>query len=316
MPRKPYPCYPCFLWLLFSVFSVASVALAAQEAKAPQTDRTVAVTRGSRLNLEQQAGEVVIKTWEKDSLRIQARHSTRTTIDVQTTNNIVSIRSRSSGSSQSVDYELTAPTWLPVKVSGQFIYIGIEGAQNEVSAETVNGDIVIKGGSGFVTAKSIQGEIIVEDAKGRIVASSVNEGIRITGASGQISADSTNGDITMTKIDAKSVEVGTVNGNLRYDGTLSNGGQYRFATHNGNITLVIPESSNATFTVRTYNDDFSSNLPTKVVGEVRRGRRATYTLGDGGAEVEMESFSGAVRLRRPGTIAPPREKKQDEQKDE
>jgi DUF4097 and DUF4098 domain-containing protein YvlB len=304
-------------WLVvFTMLSVAATTAQERTLKAPATDRNVPVPRGSRLNLENHAGEVVIKTWDRDSLRVQARHADKVTIDIQTTNNVVSIRSRASGAARSVDYEITSPAWLPVRVSGQFLYIGIEGAQNEVSAETVNGDIVIKGGSGFVTAKSIRGEIIVEDAKGRIVASSVNEGVRITGASGQISADSNNGDITLTKIDAKIVEVGSVNGNLRYEGTLNNGGQYRLATHNGNITMVVPETTNATFTVRTYQGEFSSNLPTKVVGEVRRGRHTTYTLGSGGAEVELETFNGGVRLRRPGTVAPPRERGKDQNKDE
>ena len=75
--------------------------------------------------------------------------------------------------------------------------------------------------------------------------------------------------------------------------------------------MILPENTNATFTVRTYNGDFSSNLPTKRVGEVRRGRRATYTLGSGGAEVELESFGGTIRLRRPGTV-PPLEARQDQ----
>jgi hypothetical protein len=274
--------------------------------RAPQTDRNVPVTRGSRLIVNNMAGEIVIKTWDRDSLRVQARHSARITIDVSTEGNVVTIKSRGAGSSPAVDYEITAPVWLPVKASGTHAYIGIEGAQNEVSAETVSGDVVVKGGSGFVTAKSIQGEVIVEDAKGRINVSTVNEGITITGSVGEISADSTNGDITMNKVDAKSVDAGTVNGTIRYEGTFSSGGQFRFATHNGNIILVIPETSNATFTVRTYNGEFNSNLPTKAVGEVRRGRRATYILGNGSAEVELESFSGSVRLRKPGTVAQPK----------
>jgi hypothetical protein len=291
-----------------SLVAVSAAAALAQEreTRAPQTDRTIPVARGSRLNVVNDAGEIVIKSWDRDSLRIQARHSARVTVDVQTTNNIINLRTRASGPSLTVDYEISAPAWLPIRATGQFAYIGIEGVQNEVYAETVRGDIVVKGGSGFVTAKSIQGEIIVEDAKGKISAIAVNEGVRITGATGEISVDSTNGDITMTKVDAKSVEVGSVNGNIRFEGSLANAGQYRFATHNGNITMVMPETTNATFTVRTYNGEFSSNLPTKAVGEIRRGRRATYTLGNGGAEVEVESFSGTVRLRRPGTVAPPR----------
>ncbi len=298
-----------FAGAIAGALAIAVSVASAQERgpRAPQTDKTVAVAKGTRLSVNNDAGEVVLRTWDRDSLRVQASHSARVTVDIQTTGNIVTVRSRASGGPPGgVDYDITAPAWLPVKVSGQFIYIGIEGAQNEISAETVRGDIVVKGGSGFVTAKSIDGEVIVEDAKGRINASSVNEGIRITGASGDITAESTNGDIALSKVEAKSLDISTVNGDIRYEGSVVAGGLYRISTHNGDITMIVPESTNATFTVRTYNGDFSSNLATKAVGEVRRGRRATYTLGNGGAEVELESFGGTIRLRRPGTPPAPR----------
>ncbi len=97
---------------------------------------------------------------------------------------------------------------------------------------------------------------------------------------------------------SSSVDVATVNGNIVYDGVALDGGRYRFTTHNGNITMAIQESANATITVRTYQGQFSAALPVKGVGEARRGRRAIYTLGNGSAEVEMESFNGTIRLRR------------------
>lgn len=302
---------------IVGALAIAVSAASAQERaqRTPQTDRTVTVAKGARLSVSNDAGEVVLRTWDRDSLRVQASHSARVTVDIQTTGNVVTVRSRASGGPPGgIDYDITAPAWLPVKVSGQFIYIGIEGAQNEVSAETVRGDIVVKGGSGFVTAKSIDGEVIVEDAKGRINASSVNEGIRITGASGDVTAESTNGDIALSKVDAKSLDISTVNGDIRYEGSIVAGGLYRISTHNGDITMIVPESTNATFTVRTYNGDFSSNMATKVVGEVRRGRRATYTLGNGGAEVELESFGGTIRLRRPGTDKPAQRGGKDKEK--
>jgi hypothetical protein len=301
-------------WLIAVALAASAAAQTpGREPGPPGTDKTIPVTRGTRLSVVNDAGEVVIKSWNQDSLRVQARHSSRTSVDIQNANGIVNLRTRVGGPSRTVDYEISAPAWMPIRVTGQFAYIGIEGVQSEVYAETVNGDIVVKGGSGFVTAKSIQGEIIVEDAKGKISAIAVNEGVRITGATGEIIVDSTNGDIVMTKVDAKSVDVGSVNGNIRFEGTMANAGQYRFATHNGSITMVVPESTNATFSVRTYNGDFNSNLPTKTVGDVRRGRRNTYALGSGGAEVELESFSGSIRLRRPGTVAPPRSKEREQQ---
>jgi DUF4097 and DUF4098 domain-containing protein YvlB len=289
---------------------VLPCGLQAQErgARAPETDQTIAVARGTRLTVNNFAGEVVIRTWDRDALRVQARHSARNKVEIQTTEAGVSIRSRGAAGPASVDYDINVPVWMPVKVSGTYNFVSIEGAQSEVSAETVRGDIVVKGGSGFVTARSIEGEVIVEGARGRINVSSVNEGIRVTGASGDIVAETTNGEITLEKIDSKSVEVTTVNGDIAYDGALAAGGQYRMTSHNGDVMLSVPENTSATFSVRTYDGDFSSNLPVKGVGEPRRGRRATYTLGGGGAQVEIETFNGEIRVRRAGTAAAPKDK--------
>jgi DUF4097 and DUF4098 domain-containing protein YvlB len=266
------------------------------------TDQTVTVTRGSRLSVDNFAGEVVIRSWDRDSVRVQARHSARTRVNIRNTQSGVTLSASSMSGTSSVDYEITAPSWMPVKVNGTYNYISIEGTQSEVSAETVRGDILIKGGSGAVTAKSIEGEVIVEGARGKISVSSVNESIRVTGTSGDIAAETVNGSITLTGITATIVDVGTVNGHITYEGTLATGGRYSLTTHNGNITVTVPESTNATFSIRTYNGTFSSGLTLKgpAASDVRRGRRETYTLGNGSADVEMESFGGTIRLRRAG----------------
>jgi len=286
--------------LAFALIAAPAAAQQPQEAP-PRSDQTVPVTRGTRLTVNNMAGEVVIHTWEKDALRVQARHSARVKVSIRQTEAGVTLRAdAANGPAGSIDYEITAPTWMPVKVDGTYAFVQVDGAQNEVSAETVRGDIVIKGGSGFVTAKTIEGEVIVENAKGRINVSSVNEKITVTGASGDIVAETTNGSITLTKIDAKSVDVATVNGNIIYDGVVVDGGRYSFVTHNGNITMGVPPTTNATFAIRTYNGAFRSELATKTADEIRRGRRALYTLGTGTAQVELESFGGTIRLRGPG----------------
>jgi hypothetical protein len=298
------------LFVAIAILGANAPASAQQprDRKAPDTDQTIAVARGARLTIDNFAGEVVIRTEARDTLRVTARHSARNKVDIQTTAAGVVIRSRGSAGPASVDYEITTPHWMPIKVSGTYNFVSVEGAQSEVSVETVRGDIVVKGGTGFVTAKSIEGEVIVEGARGRVNASSVNEGVRITGASGDIVAETTNGDIALTRIESQSVDVTTVNGDVVYEGSIAANGRYRFATHNGDVTLGVPETANATFTVRSYNGEFSNNLGLKAVGEPRRGRRSTYVLGTGAAEVELESFSGEVRIRRAGTLPPSKTK--------
>jgi DUF4097 and DUF4098 domain-containing protein YvlB len=290
------------------------VALTAQQAqvqergvRAPQTDQTVPVTRGMRLGVNNFAGEVVVHSWDKDLLRVQARHSMHTRVGIKTAPGGISIDA--SGPAGSVDYDITAPSWMPIKIEGTYNFVTVDGVQSEVSAETVRGDIVVKGGTGFVTAKSVEGEVIVEGARGRVTANSVNEGIKITGASGEISAETINGSITLSRVESTSVDVSTVNGDISYEGTASDSGKYRFTTHNGDISVTLPETANVTFSVRIYNGDFSSSLPVKGpgAGEARKGKRLIYTLGTGAAEMELESFGGEIRLRRAGAARTSRE---------
>jgi hypothetical protein len=108
----------------------------------------------------------------------------------------------------------------------------------------------------------------------------------------------------MTGIQSKSVEATTTNGNIIYEGTLADGGMYTFTTHNGDLSLGIPDTSSATFTVRTYNGEFRTDLPLEGMSreDMRRGKRVTMTLGKGSADVTLESFGGSIRVRK-GTAA-------------
>jgi DUF4097 and DUF4098 domain-containing protein YvlB len=279
-----------------------------RDARAPQTDQTVPVPRDARLLINNFAGEVLVRAGDGDSLRVQARHATRAKVNIRTVQPGIRISSSSErGPTGSVDYEITAPRWLPIKIDGQFTFVTIEGSQAEVTVENVRGDIIIKGGNG-ITAKSIEGHVTVEGGKGRIVVSSVNDGVAINGANGEIVAETVNGRIALSRIEASTVEAGTINGDITYEGTAAAGGKYRLTTHNGSIVVGVPESASATFAVRTYHGSFNSSLPTKGEGNPRTGRRVLYTLGNGSAEFELESFNGGIRLRRPETLAPPKPK--------
>jgi DUF4097 and DUF4098 domain-containing protein YvlB len=294
---------------LISLTAVLVATLVAQpqerrDTRPPQTDQTVAVTRGTRLLIDNFAGEVNVRAWDRDSLRVQARHASRAKVNIKTVPTGLRVSSSAEhGPPGSIDYEINAPTWMSIKVDGQFNFVTIEGTQAEVSVENVRGDIVVKGGNG-VTAKSVEGDITVEGAKGKTTVSSINQGITVSGSSGEIYAETVNGPIALSRIEAVSLEASTINGNITYEGTAVNGGRYRLTSHNGSITVAVPESSNATFAVRTYNGGFNSNLPVKGdrdPREVQKGRRVLFTLGTGSAEFELESFSGGIRLRKPGT---------------
>ena len=274
----------------------------ARQNRAPQTDQTVPAARGTRLVIENKAGEIVVRAWEKDAVRVQARHTSRAKINVRADASAIRIDAVSDkGPTGSIDYDINAPAWMPVKIEGQYDYVSVEGIQGEISVETVRGDIVLKNVSSAI-AKTIEGAIEVDGGRGKLTLSSVNEEIKVAGATGEVVADTTNGEITLTRMEAVAVEVATVNGDVVYEGRFADRGHYSFTNHSGDIELVVPENSNVTFTVRAYSGEFTTALPLKGpdASQVRRGRRVSYTLGSGSAQVDVESFGGDIKLRRPG----------------
>jgi DUF4097 and DUF4098 domain-containing protein YvlB len=294
--------------LIAAAIVLAGFARAPQPpAKASRTDETVAVQRGTRLRVDNFAGDVVIHTWDKGALHVVARHQSRTTVRVrQTPAGVVLSASGGMGRADSVDYDITAPSWMPLKVDGTYCVITIDGTQAEVSAESVRGDISIKGGTGFVTAKSVEGSVVVEGARGKLAINSVNETIDISDATGDIIADAINGSIRMQRIASRSVDVSTVNGEIGYQGAIAEGGHYSFASHHGDVLLDIPETSNATVSVRTYNGSFRSPfaaLQPPNRSPLQRGTRVTMTMGTGSTDVAVESFSGTIRIG-PGSRTP------------
>jgi hypothetical protein len=103
----------------------------------------------------------------------------------------------------------------------------------------------------------------------------------------------------MEGISSNSVDVSTVNGAVTYQGTIADGGHYSLTSHDGSILLDIPEKSNATVSVRTYNGSFHSPfaaLQPPNRSDMQRGKRVTMTMGNGSADVSLESFSGVIRV--------------------
>ena len=211
------------------------------------------VAKGTKLDVNNFAGDVNIKVWDKDAVRVEVNNSDRETVDINKGEQTLTIRSRSvrGGRPRSLDYTISVPAWMPITVAGTYADVTMEGVGGDVSVETTRGDVKVRGGSGFVSLKSVQGEITLERAKGRIEVRAVNESIHLADITGDLSAESTNGSIILDRIDSGNVDLYTVNGNISYDGAIKDKGLYRLTTHNGMIAMPIAEKANAALTVRT-----------------------------------------------------------------
>jgi putative adhesin len=260
------------------------LAAAAVLSLGSDVDTTFAVKPGANLQVENFAGEVVLSAWDKNAVRIQAPESGGERVIVKPTPRGLSIRTGSKHAS-SVDLRITVPAWMDLDVSGVQTDVTIDGARGRVRVATIHGDIAVSGGRGQIELNAVDQDIHLADASGVVVSETVN------------------GDLTLQRIESDSVDVSTVNGEIFYEGSLRTRGVYRFTSHNGDIAVAIPMAASATVNVSTFSGEFASDFPV-TLQESRPGRRYCFTLGKGGARVDLESFQGTIHVFRPGTRGP------------
>jgi DUF4097 and DUF4098 domain-containing protein YvlB len=288
------------------------------------TDTTLSVPARGRLELDNFSGEILVSAWDRSAMRVQAEHAPRRRVQVDVRPATVTLRTvrririhdpdnlrhariEEIEIPSRVDYRLTVPRWMSLRLSGVNSRISVEGVEGDVGAEAVTGPVSVRGGRGTIRVNSVNGAVEVIGVRGSVEAGSVSEGVTLRDVEGRVRVESVSGDVDLERIVSDAVEASTVSGDLSYSGTLSPGGSYRFESHSGDLTVVMPERPDVAVLVNTYSGEFRSSLPVQsksTFTSVRGlGKEFDFTLGDGRAELSLESFSGLIRLASAGEPA-------------
>lgn len=203
-----------------------------------------------------------------------------------------------------VDYTITVPQWMALRLSGMQTDISVEGVRGAIEAESIRGDVEVRGGRGPLQLSSVEGSVRAFDCDGGLQASSINEDVTLDDVAGALVVESVNGDIRIGKVRSRSVEASSVNGSVVYKGAFEPRGRYRLASHAGNLVVGVPVGAGVDVSVATFQGGFRSGFPLEI-GPWRRGQKFNFVLGTGGSSLELESFQGLIQLLRPGEIPAP-----------
>jgi Toastrack DUF4097 len=281
---------------MFIAVFAATLALVPQQ----QLDTTFAVRSGGRLQLDNRQGSIAVDSWERDEIRVRARTSGSTRVHMDRSSSTVQLEaSGRRGPPGNTDWQITVPRRFDIEIDAFNSNIEVAGVQGDVKVETTNGSLTLTDIRGRISAESTQGRIIVRDSHGELQAETTNERIEINGHDGEVHAETVNGGILMGGIRSATVEAETVNGNVQYEGEIRDGGHYSLSTHNGGIVLYVPQTANADVTVETFRGEIDSEFPVRIQGGMGNRRHLEFSIGTGGARIELASFGGSVRLRRP-----------------
>ena len=281
------------------MFATLAAAMLVTLAPQRQSDTTIAVPAGASLSVNNFGGGITVHGWSENRVKVHGETGRRGRVEVSLVGNTVVVKTGSrEGAPSVIDLDITVPQSMELNLSGTYADIRVDGVQGSISAETVNGEVNVRGGKGNITLHSIQGAVTLADASGRIEVNSVNEDVELTNVSGEIKVETTNGSVMLMGVQSASVDAGTINGDVVYEGTVKDGGSYSFGSHNGDITVSIPEGANVTVTTATANGDIDASFALPLTNTTGKHRK-TFKIGSGSARMELESFQGDIEMRRP-----------------
>src|SRR5262245_49683929 len=112
------------------MLNIASLALVVLATARPVTDTTITVKSGTRLVVDNFAGSIVVGTWSKNAIRIQAEHSRRAQLDIEQGVARLDVSAHGKwGEPTFADFTITVPTGTALELSGIDTDIEVQGGQ-------------------------------------------------------------------------------------------------------------------------------------------------------------------------------------------
>jgi DUF4097 and DUF4098 domain-containing protein YvlB len=281
--------------------AVTAVALfLAGAASAPAQERldtSLAVRGGLRLAVMNPRGSITIRGGGRSQIRIQA-DADRSRVQIEHAGGRVSVRTVQRRSHGDVDYHITVPGGTAIEINGISADVDVSGVCGELQLNTVSGDIAVECAEGLAVVQSVSGDVSIAQARGDVDAGSTSGDLNVRRVRGNVNARTVSGDINLSEIGGSDVGAETVSGDVRYAGPIRDGGRYAFRAHSGDVEVRVAGTLNAAVSVSTFSGDFSSDYQVEIQPGTVISRDWQFRVGNGGARLRLESFSGGIYLRR------------------
>jgi DUF4097 and DUF4098 domain-containing protein YvlB len=296
--------------LAFLALCAAVVPLAAQhkgkakhgtrdEDGTTRIDTTVSVGRNATIDLSLISGEIKVTSWDKPQVQIRAS-TDEGDLRFEASQSRVSLDIEQDNGDGDTHFELIVPRDARVLAAGVSGDVSVRGV-NEVEATSVSGDVEVNGVAKRASLQTVSGEIRGGDIGGPVKANDVSGDITLSGVAGELNVQTVSGEMKLHDVKSSYVRTQTVSGDLEFDGTIDAKGSYEFHSHSGSMTVTVPRGTGATVSMRGFSGELNSSCPMTLqpggtTGQ-GRGKNMTFTIGDGGARLNFETFSGDVNLK-------------------
>ncbi len=291
-----------------NILAVAVLALlvGAVPALAQQAiDESRQVDKDATISIENIAGSVTVTGWNKSEVQITGTLDDKAEeLEITGGGSKLTIEVKYPDDTENIDegsaLVLMVPHGADVEVSVVSADVEIDEVRGEVEIEAVSGEIVLRGEPAEIEVATVSGNLDLDVATDVAALACVSGDIEIKGVRRELECAVVSGNITVDAgKDMESLECETVSGDITVTGSIARGAEWQVSAHSGDITLKLIGKVNAEFDVETFSGEIHDMFghSAERTSKYAPGSELSFTEGDGDANVEIEAFSGDVKVR-------------------
>lgn len=270
-------------------------------------DTTVAITRGGTVDVGGLAVDVVVGAWDRPEVRVRA-YAEHGRYETSYGTSRVSVRIEPEGGDRrrgrigDAHIELTVPEGTRVRATTTAGDIEVRDTRGEVELSANAGDVAVRGARGLATLKTLAGDVDAANMEGDVAVGTGIGDVVLRDVRGDVRVTTVGGDVQLVSVTGRAVAARSTSGDIAVLGRPDPGARYELTSHSGDVLLALPADAGADLSVQTYNGSLVTGFPIVIGGGVGASRPRTFefAIGDGGARIRIETFSGDVVLRRDG----------------
>lgn len=273
-------------------------------------NQTRPLTADGLVSIENLKGGITVRTWDRPEVKITGSLGEgveKLVIDGSPQSLSIEVRyPRNGGSwfgggstSEPTQLDITVPQGAALNIESVSAEVDVAGSRGKrVSIESVSGDVrVEQTTSADIRIETVSGDQTLAVSGNAVNASTVSGDITVGGRiGGRVRVETVSGDADVTTGTIERLDFSTVSGNGRITTALAADAVLRAESVSGNLSLALPKASSAHIEIETFSGSIRSPIGEVISERYGPGRSLRTTLGDGKADVRMESFSGSVTL--------------------
>ncbi|WP_426662558.1 DUF4097 family beta strand repeat-containing protein [Rhodanobacter aciditrophus] len=269
-----------------------------------------AATPTAHISISNVAGEVRVTAWDRPAVQVGGQLGDGAKpLAITGSDGDLSIKVQARGGGGWFDWgsdTRMGPTMLDLHVP--------RGATLDV--HVVSAPLVIDGlDGGDITVNTVSGRARINARTPSLSVDSVSGNIELAGHAAQANLQTVSGDILAPVLGDRAklqtisghiqasggpwrqFTLSTVSGDVQLAGGLAPGGKLSVDSMSGNVQLQLPPGTSAAVHASSFSGDLRSDFGTAQKSEHGPGSKLDATLGTGKGSINVETFSGDLRIR-------------------